>query len=56
MTKEEICFKLLEFYYNNKSAFNYYCMDLDDLIEKYNKIIKSVEIKEEIRIIKGDEK
>ena len=37
MNKEEICFKLIEFYYTNKSMFNNCCMGLTDLFKKYNK-------------------
>ena len=40
MNKEEICFKLMEFYYLNKSLLNYCNMNLTDLFEKYNKMLK----------------
>lgn len=44
MNKEEICFKLIEFYYLNKSILNYYNMDLIDLFEKYNKMLEILKV------------
>lgn len=44
MNKEEICFKLIEFYYNNKSIFNNYGMGLNDLFVKYNEMLKVLKI------------
>ena len=48
MNKEEICFKLIEFYYKNKSMFNNCCMGLIDLFEAYNKML-------EVLKVEGDE-
>lgn len=44
MTKEEICFKLIEFYYKNKQELNLYGIDLNDLFEKYNAMLKILEV------------
>ena len=44
MNKEEICFKLIEFYYKNKSIFNNYGMSLIDLFENYNKMLKILKV------------
>lgn len=44
MSKEELCFKLIELYYNNKSIFDSYCMGLKDLFENYNKMFKILKI------------
>lgn len=44
MNKEEICFKLIELYYENKSVFNNYCMSLFDLFEKYNKMLEVLKV------------
>lgn len=44
MNKEEICFKLIELYYKNKSMFNNYGIGLDELFEKYNKMFKMLKV------------
>ncbi len=44
MNKEEVCFKLIELYYKNKSIFNNYCMGLEDLFESYNKMLKILKV------------
>ena len=44
MNKEEVCLKLIELYYKNKSMFNNYGIDLDSLFEKYNKMFKILKI------------
>ena len=44
MNKEEVCLKLVELYYKNKSMFNNYGIDLDALFEKYNKMFKILKI------------
>ena len=44
MNKEEICFKLIEFYYKNKSMFDNYYMDLTDLFKIYNKMLKKLKV------------
>lgn len=44
MNKEEICLKLIELYYKNKSMFNNYGIDLDALFEKYNKMFKILKV------------
>lgn len=44
MNKEEICFKLIELYYKNKSMFNNCCMVLTDLFEKYNKMLEILKV------------
>ena len=44
MSKEELCFKLIELYYTNKSMFNSYCMSLTDLFEKYNKMLEILKV------------
>lgn len=43
MNKEEICFKLIEVYYTNYSIFKNLCISLNDLFEKYNKMLKNLE-------------
>ena len=43
LEKKEICFKLIEFYYTNYSIFNNLCISLNDLFEKYNKMLKKLE-------------
>lgn len=43
MSKEELCFKLIELYYTNNSLFKKYCMSLNDLFEKYNAMLKILE-------------
>lgn len=43
MNKEEICLRLIELYYKNKSIFNNYCINLTDFFEKYNKMLKKLE-------------
>ena len=47
MNREEICFKLIEFYFNNKSILNNYRISLVDLIELYNKMFKVLEVESE---------
>ena len=42
MNKEEICFKLIEFYYTRKTAFNNDGIFLEDLFEKYNEMLKKL--------------
>lgn len=44
MNKEEICFKLIEFYYLNKSLINHNKMNLFDLFEEYNKMLKVLKV------------
>lgn len=44
MNKEEICFKLIEFYYKNKSMFNQYRIYLDELFEQYNKMFEILKV------------
>lgn len=44
MNKEEICLKLIELYYKNKSLFGNYCIDLTDLFETYNKMLKILKV------------
>lgn len=44
MNKEEICFKLIELYYSNKSLFGDYYMDLTDLFETYNKMLEILKV------------
>lgn len=44
MNKEEMCFKLIELYYKNKSIFNNYHMSLIDLFENYNKMLKILKV------------
>ena len=44
MNKEEICFKLIELYYENKSVFNNYGMYLEDLFEKYNEMLEVLKV------------
>lgn len=43
MNKEEICLKLIELYYTNNSIFKNNLISLDDLFEKYNKMLKKLE-------------
>ena len=45
MSKEEVCYKLIELYYTNNSVFKNYCISLKDLAEKYNALLE---------ILKGD--
>nr|DAL24233.1 MAG TPA_asm: hypothetical protein [Caudoviricetes sp.] len=40
MNKEEICFKLIEFYYLNKPILDFCHIDLDDLFDQYNKMLE----------------
>jgi|GEM_PF-4040304 len=40
MNVEEICFKLIELYYTNISLFKNHCISLNDLFEKYNKMLE----------------
>lgn len=47
MNKEEICFKLMELYYTNISLFKNCCMSLNNLFEKYNKMLEI--------LVEGDE-
>lgn len=47
MNREEICFKLIEFYFNNKPILNHYHIDLNDLFEIYNKMFKILKIESE---------
>lgn len=42
MNKDEICFKLIEFYFKNKRELNSWGVDLDYLFEKYNKMLKKL--------------
>lgn len=44
MNKEEICFKLIELYYKNKSMFNNYGIYLDELFEQYNEMFKMLKV------------
>ena len=44
MNKEEVCLKLIELYYKNKSMFNNYGIDLYTLFEKYNKMFKILKV------------
>lgn len=44
MNKEEICLKLIELYYKNKSIFNSYCIGLIDLFEKYNEMLEILKV------------
>ena len=44
MNKEEICFKLIEFYYTNKSMLNNCCMGLTDLFKKYNEMLEVLKV------------
>lgn len=44
MNKEEICFKLIELYYKNKSMFNNCCMGLTDLFKTYNKMLEVLKV------------
>lgn len=46
MNKEEVCFKLIEFYYTKKTAFNNYGMYLEDLFEKYNEMLEVLKVEE----------
>lgn len=44
MNKEEICFKLIELYYKNKSMFKNCCMGLTDLFKAYNKMLELLKV------------
>lgn len=44
MNKEEICFKLIELYYTNNSIFKNIYISLNDLFEKYNKMLKVLKV------------
>lgn len=44
MNKEEICFKLIELYYKNNSIFKNIYISLNDLFEKYNKMLKVLKV------------
>lgn len=46
MNKEEICFKLIELYYKNKSMFNNYGIYLDELFEQYNEMLEVLKVEE----------
>lgn len=45
MNKEEICLRLIEFYYENKSILNNYGMGLIGFFEKYNKMLEVLKVK-----------
>lgn len=47
MNKEEICFKLMELYYTNISLFKNCCMSLNNLFEKYNKMLEILVVGDE---------
>ena len=44
MNKEEICFKLIELYYTNNSILKNIYISLNDLFEKYNKMLKVLKV------------
>ena len=44
MKKDEICFKLIELYYTNNSIFKNIYISLNDLFEKYNKMLKVLKV------------
>lgn len=44
MNKEEICLRLIELYYNNRLLFGNYCINLTDLFETYNKLLKELKV------------
>ncbi len=44
MNKEEICLKLIELYYTNNSIFKNFHISLNDLFERYNKMLKVLEV------------
>lgn len=44
MSEEEICLRLIELYYNNRSLFGDLCISLTDLFEKYNEMLKVLKV------------
>ena len=44
MNKEEICLKLIELYYKNKSIFNSCCISLPNLFKTYNKMLEVLKV------------